>query len=251
MSCGVFWRQLGRRLIKAYRLIGTPGYRRPLVFGVAASCEHSALLAGLTVRTVIDAGANKGQFAALALELFPCATIYAFEPLSRPYARLVAWSRGETRLISHRLALGAVAGVAAMNVAARDDSSSLLPITGRQTALFPGTGKIGEETVTVTRLDAVLRLEQLAAPTLLKIDVQGSELAVLEGAGALLAGIDLVFVECSFVELYRGQALGDEVSAYLEGAGFSEAAVWNLVRDEAGRPIQADVLFRRRAKACC
>jgi FkbM family methyltransferase len=240
---------LVRKLGKACRVFRTRRYRRPLLLGVAAACEHTALFGGLpmaAVRTVIDVGANKGQFALLALELFPGAMVHAFEPLARPLARLAAWSRNEPRLIRYPLALGAAAVAnAAMNVAARDDSSSLRPITGRQTALFPGTGKVGEESVTVARLDAVLRPDQLIAPVLLKIDVQGSELDVLRGASGLLGAVDWVFVECSYVELYAGQALADEVSAHLGAAGFTPVAVWNLVCDRDRRPVQADLLFRR------
>ena len=237
--------EVRRKLAKAARLLRIPRYRWPLALGVAAACEHEAVLADLPVGTVIDVGANKGQFALLALELFPEAVVHAFEPLAAPFARLSAWGKDETRLARHRLALAAIAGPATMQVTARDDSSSLRAITDRQVAVFPGTHAIGTELVETARLDAVLSPAQLRPPTLLKIDVQGSELEVLKGAGALLGLIDWVYVECSFEELYAGQSLEPEVTAFLGAAGFTPLVHWNIARDEGGRPVQADVLFGR------
>lgn len=249
-GAGTAWSEVRRKLAKAVRLLRTRRYRRALAFGVAAGDEHTELLAGLAglagqeLRTVVDVGANKGQFALLALELFPAATVHAFEPLAEPHARLAAWSAGEPRLVRHRLALATASGTVVMQVAARDDSSSLRSITPRQVAQFPGTHRVGEESVAVARLDGVLGPGDLIAPAFLKIDVQGSELDVLRGAGALLDRFDWVYAECSFVELYGGQALAGEVATFLAAAGFTAVASWNPVR-VGGQPIQADLLFQR------
>ncbi len=243
MNSRSIWHDFRRKLIKLAHLLRTRRFLRPLAFGVAAACEHTEVLAGLTVCTVIDVGANKGQFSALALELFPGATIYAFEPLAQPFARLAAWSACEPRLVRHPMALTRGGGRAIMQVAARVDSSSLRMITDRQVALFPRTQRVRTEEVAVARLDSVLSPEQLVSPVLLKIDVQGSELDVLAGAGELLSRFEWIYVECSFVELYVGQALVSEVEAFLAAAGFLPLVYWNICRDDANRPVQADILF--------
>ncbi len=87
----------------------------------------------------------------------------------------------------------------------------------------------------------------LAAPALLKIDVQGFELEVLRGAGDLLSAFEHVYVEASFEALYEGQALADEVIAHMLAASFVEAGRHNVSLGPDGRPIQADFLFRRNA----
>ena len=63
----------------------------------------------------------------------------------------------------------------------------------------------------------------------------------------MLAQIDVAYVECSFVEFYRGQALADEVIEAFLRRGLRLDGIYSLVRDAAGRCLQADLLFRRHA----
>ncbi|EQD33523.1 methyltransferase, FkbM family, partial [mine drainage metagenome] len=104
-------------------------------------------------------------------------------------------------------AVGERAGTASMHVSARDDSSSLLPIGREQTRIFPGTQEAGRAAVEVRRLEDGLQRADIAAPALLKLDVQGYELQALRGCETLLDAFAWVYCECSFVELYEGQAL--------------------------------------------
>ena len=100
--------------------------------------------------------------------------------------------------------------------------------------------------VTVRRLDEVLGHDDLVAPVLLKVDVQGGELAALRGADRLLSSIDAILVEASFVELYEGQALASEVWSFLETNGFSCRGIWSIVYSARGECLQGDFLFSRR-----
>jgi glycosyltransferase involved in cell wall biosynthesis len=136
-------------------------------------------------------------------------------------------------------------GTATMHISASADSSSLLPITDRQAELFPGTEEVGTTDVEAGPLEAFVAAGDLAAPALLKIDVQGFELEVLRGSRALLPAFAYVYVEASFEPLYAGQALAGEVVAFLEESGFEEIGRHNLSRGPGGDPVQADFLFRR------
>lgn len=98
--------------------------------------------------------------------------------------------------------------------------------------------------VTIRPLDALLE-GVIQRPAMLKIDAQGGELEVLAGAAAVLEQIDTAFVECSFVEFYRGQPLADEVIAAFVEHGLRLGGVYSVVRDGRGRCLQADLLFRR------
>jgi FkbM family methyltransferase len=197
-------------------------------------------------RTVIDAGANRGQFAVYAARRFPQAVLICFEPLPAPADKLRRAVGIVDRLRVSEFALGAVSEAADFHVSAADDSSSLLPIGQRQREAFPGTGERTTIRIQVRRLDEVLRAEEMVEPVLLKIDVQGGELGVLQGADKVVRSIDAILVEVSFVELYSGQALADEVWDHLRSRGFSCRGIWSMTYGMGGRCLQGDLLFARR-----
>lgn len=233
-----------RRTGKALALLSCRRYRRGLVHGVAAAIEHSHL-APLDARTVVDAGANRGQFALLAAEIFPRARILAFEPLSRPVKRFRRVLGDEPRVEIHPVGLGSREERLAVNVTARDDCSSLRRVTSAQLDLAAGSRVVGSEWADVLPLTRFLDPHGIARPALLKIDVQGYEREVLDGAAPLLPHFDAVYVEVSFRELYAGQALAGELLDRLCIEGFVLHGVHNLVADALGRPVQADLDVRR------
>ncbi len=232
----------GLRARKLARLASDPGYWPALRKGVAASVEHSRIPLEPGFATVLDVGASRGQFALFAARRFPRAEIHCFEPLPGPAADLR--SVLADRVVLHRTAVGSSTGMATINVSARDDSSSLLTIGDRQRAEFPGTGAESTIEVPLTTLDDALPTAP-SRPCLLKIDVQGLELEVLKGAAGTLPSVDAALVECSFVELYEGQALAGDVIEHLRDAGLELAGVHEVSYSADGTAIQADFLFRR------
>ena len=238
------WKGHLRRTRKLVRLLRQPSYRAALVHGVSAAIEHEDVAFGHQFASVIDVGAHHGQFALLASRRFPRAALWCFEPLGEAQAKLrlaVAGRHGVTVIGS---AAGRSAGEHELHVSHATDSSSLLPILESYTTAFPGTEEERTTTVAVVPLDEVFP-EPPPRPCLLKIDSQGSELDVLHGAERLLESVDEIFVECSFVEFYAGQALIGEVIAHLRERRFRLAGVYSVVYDRAGRCLQADLLFAR------
>ena len=236
------WRRLGKTL----RLIVNRRFRLALRHGVAAAIEHRHLRS-LRARTVVDVGAHRGQFSLLALEVFPQAAVLAFEPLSAARKQLARLMQGEPRFRLYPMALGREAERRPLLIAARGDCSSLRAPCGPQIELEPRSRSIGSEVVPIVRLDEVLRADQLRAPTLLKIDVQGHELEVLEGVLGLLPHFEAIYVEASFRELYDGQALAGDVISWLARRSFALNGVYNLLLDGDGRAVQADLEFKRAA----
>ena len=99
--------------------------------------------------------------------------------------------------------------------------------------------------ITVRRGDDVLGPEiDLPSPVLIKLDVQGYELAALKGMTHLLDRADYVYAEISFVELYSDQVLAPEFIEWLQLKGFRLSGIYNLHCDEEGISIQADALFK-------
>lgn len=225
-------------------IASTPSYRRGLRHGVAASTEHHYDPLPPDIHTVIDVGANRGQFALIARQRWPAARLVCFEPLPEPVAVLRRVLSGNTGVEVVQAAVGARRGIATIHVSRHDDASSLLPITDRQSETFPGTQEIAAMEVRTTSLDDHLG-GRVARPALLKLDVQGFELEVLRGAEGILSSIDFVVVECSFHEFYAGQATADDVVRFLHGHGFTVLAGTAPSVDRHGVVLQLDFIFGR------
>jgi len=219
-------------------------YRAALLrAGVFASTEHDRVIDELKLGTVVDIGANRGQFALCIRRLYPTAKIFSFEPLLKPantYRRVFG---NDSRVRLFNKAIAAQEGSAAMHVSRWDVSSSLLPFAQAQHDNFPFTEESRRETVSVATLSDCVDGDSIEGTALLKLDVQGYELAALHGCEDLLARFKYVYVEASFIELYVGQALATDVIAYLFARGFKLICVANLSAGNARRPIQGDFLF--------
>lgn len=234
---------------KLTRALSHPTWRRALRRGVLAGSEHAQALGHLTFQTVVDVGAHCGQFALFARATWPEARIVALEPLPGPAARFRRLFADDAGVALHEVALAPQSGRRHMQVSARSDSSSLLPVGPAQTAAFPGTHAIGETAVATARLAEVVAADAIVPPALLKLDVQGFELWALQGVAELLRRFEAIYCECSLQELYLGQALLPDVSAYLQDRGFQERGRFNLAHHRRFGPVQADVLFMRRPGA--
>jgi FkbM family methyltransferase len=232
------------RVLKGLQLLVRPHLAKAAMrHGVAAAVEHLIPIRHMAAATLIDVGASKGQFSLAFRSQRPNARIIAFEPLSdsaETYERLF---RNDTQVTLHRVAIADRQGVAEFFVADREDSSSLLRPGEGQAQAFGVRGKRTVR-VDVKRLDDCVAIPDLPHPILLKIDVQGGELDVLKGCAAL-ESIDYIYCELSFVELYEGQPLFDEVASYLGSRGFRLAGAFNQAMTDAFGPAQADFLFKR------
>lgn len=231
-----------RKLLAAF---SSAEYRRALKLGVGAAVEHHIPLRRFRFETVVDVGANQGQFSLVARRLWPDAKIIAFEPLPVPAATYKRLFASDPRVQLHELALGDRNESSAIHISSQIDSSSLLPITEAQTSFFPGTGEAEQGLVQQRCMDQVLACDDLTGNSLLKLDVQGFELRVLRGAAPMLSSFSAIYAECSFVELYAGQALAAEVIAWLDNQGFALRAIYNVSYAADGAAIQADFLFLR------
>jgi FkbM family methyltransferase len=231
---------------KILRVLCVRDYLHALVrTGVFAATEHDDIIEGLALDTVIDLGANRGQFALCVRRLYPRAGIYSFEPLAKPARKFRSVFKHDVGVRLFNLAIGAQAGEAVMHVSRWDVSSSLLPIGQAQRNNFPFTAETRQEKVSVARLSDCVGASLIVGKAMLKLDVQGFELTALEGCDDLIERFRYVYVEASFVELYSGQALATELIAYLFGKGFELVCVANLSKGRSQRPIQGDFLFIR------
>ena len=113
----------GRKLAAILKL---PYYRKKLLrHRVAAGVEHARVLSGLDCCTVVDIGANRGQFALVARQCQPDARVISFEPLPAAASKFRAVFANDDRVTLHEVAIGPVPRDATIHVSQRDDSSSL------------------------------------------------------------------------------------------------------------------------------
>lgn len=233
-----------KKSIKLVQIAQSSIMSRGLRYGVAASTEHKGLISNLDVRQCIDIGSNKGQFALLIRGVHPEAEIYAFEPLLKPFETLEKVFSEDTKFHCFNVAVGQDSSDTQINVSASNDSSSLLEITDLQVEIFPGTQKESIETIAVRPLKNYIEKFKRNQNTLLKIDVQGYELEVLQASACYLSEVRWVYVEASFKELYKDQAFAHEVITFLSSYNFRLTGVYNAGYSH-GYCVQGDFLFER------
>jgi len=199
----------------------------------------------MSIGTVIDIGANIGQFAIKARRMFPDSQIYSFEPLSGCFAKLVNVLGNDPKFHPVRCAIGAREAMLVIHESSFDQASSFLAVSDLQVRAFPHTRPKTDETVPVRRLDDVLN-QVLAPDVLLKLDVQGFEAQVLDGAPRVLSEARVVISEVAFAPMYEGQPLFGEIYDRLIEAGLRLHGVLDQLPDPRdGRILQADAIFVR------
>lgn len=202
---------------------------------------------------VVDVGANKGGFAGKVREAGYKGPLVSFEPLREVHRLLESLSAADPAwTLAPRMALGAEPGEATLHVAGNSSSSSLLPMLPTHAEAAPASAYVAEERVPVQRLDAALPalMGTDARRILLKIDTQGYERPVLEGAAGLLDRIDTLQLELSLVPLYEGQWLLADFLPDLTEKGF---VLWSLSEvfsdPRTGQLLQVDGVFVREGRS--
>jgi len=201
---------------------------------------------GLEPLTIIDVGANMGQFAVAAAKGYPAAVIHSFEPGPGAADVLRKCVSSLSGVIVYQTALGEKTGSANLIINQNSFSSSILPLGQAHLAAFPSAKEIGSVAVEVSTLDDIFYNKELISPVLLKLDVQGYERQVIQGAARFLKKVDYVLVETSFLPLYVGEATFSEIFRMLSDAGFSfvRPVGW-LANPRSGELLQMDALFLR------
>ena len=173
------------------------------------------------VSVVLDIGANEGQYARQIRSEGYSGRIISFEPLRDAFEQLQSSAGQERNWEALNVGLGAAPSTMKINVAGNSQSSSFLPMLPRHVEAAPTTRYVATEDIAVITADSLIGDKiQLDEVVWLKLDVQGYELNVLEGAPQLLEQAVAVEAELSLVPLYKGGPLVDEVIRYLAVKGF-------------------------------
>jgi FkbM family methyltransferase len=198
------------------------------------------------INTVIDVGANTGQFASAVHTVLPRAKIYSFEPLPDCYSELSTRMAGVPSFRPFNVALGAETGSITFNQNTFSKSSSVLEMAPLHKQAYPWTAVTAPVTVQMQPLDDFCEELELMPEVLVKIDVQGYEDRVLRGGERVIRTASYVLIEASFQNLYNDQASFSAVYDILRSYGFDYAGgIDHLKSPIDGRVLQEDALFVR------
>ena len=196
---------------------------------------------------ILDVGANVGQYGMLLRRLGYSGKIVSFEPLSSAYSQLKAASQKDSLWeVAPRTAIGNENSQISLNISANSQSSSVLNILDSHVNAASNSAYIDSEKVELNRLDTVARdyLNKDRNSAFLKIDVQGFEKQVIEGATNILPRIKGIQTEMSLIPLYQGQLLYKEMIELLDKLGYELYSVIPGFADpQTGRLLQMDGIF--------
>lgn len=208
--------------------------------------------AGMPVEWVLDVGANEGVVTTAALLTYPECRVISFEPVKQTYevlARNVAPFR--KRVILYNSALSTQNGTASIHITNAHGANSLEPHSPFHKHFNPHIREIRREEIELVRLDDIAATFPTKKIDILKIDVEGHELQVLEGGEEFIrSSVDVIIIEMS---LMRDQSWEQQsivaIFDLLDRLGFRLINLFDLCRshDQSMMLVQMDCVFRRKS----
>lgn len=197
------------------------------------------------VASVVDVGANMGQWSKAVREFIRIQQHILIEPNPGCAATLAGLSRSSDGMVVHQCALGLECGESSLNVTRGSTLASLLPVREQQRDWHGEFADVVETPrVSVTTLDDLL--SDFERVSLLKLDVQGFEKQVLEGGTSVLQRTDIILLELDFESHYDGDSPYYDIARLIEGElGFK---FWDMSPPERrrdGRALWLDACFVR------
>ena len=200
------------------------------------------------VNLIFDVGANAGQFGVLLRKIGFDGKIISFEPLSDAREILLNISKNDPLWqIALQTAIGEENGEIEIQIAGNSQSSSVLDMLDTHVRAAPDSKYIGKEKVALRTLDSIAPdYMDSNSIAFIKIDTQGYETQVMNGAKKLMSQIVGLQVEISLVPLYKGQCLFDEMLKKLKNDGFELWSISTVFSDpNTAQLLQVDATFFR------
>ena len=205
------------------------------------------LLGRQAVHGLLDIGASHGRVARRLLRQFPDAKAYLFEPNPAYETPLREAHQQDPRLLPQFLAVGDHAGTAVLNITASPGTTSLLEPNTTLTAAYREESQVMErKEVPVVTLDQWASEVPDVSIELIKLDIQGGELAALRGATGLLSStVKLVYTEIMFNQLYEGGAVFADLDGLLRGLNFRLHDIYKPRYNTEGMLMWGNAIYLR------
>lgn len=208
--------------------------------------EQKRLLSGVEKPIIFDVGAHHGQTARHYYSLLDNSTIYSFEPFPESFSELVENTQKYQNIKAYNLALSNKDGKIKFHSNILEYTNSILETDFRsahtwETDLIKTQKVIEVDTIT---LDSFVEKNQIPKIDLLKLDTQGSEFMIIEGAKQSIKSnkIKLIYTEIITMPTYQGQKDFDEVLNIFKINNFTLYNLFNFSIIE-GQLRQVDAIF--------
>lgn len=197
---------------------------------------------------IFDIGACDGHTSKIFKNIFPKARIYAFEPYPDSFKLLENTAKEVQGVSAHPYALSDNNGTMDFFVNKSKATNSLLP--AKNTDSFIDEHVIYEKKISVETqtLDNFVEANNINNADILKLDVQGGELLVFEGAKNFLQQkkAKLIYAEIWFIEGYTGQPLYHDIASHLAKFGYLPFGIYNMHFRKDGHFLWGDAIFYHR-----
>lgn len=195
---------------------------------------------------IFDVGAHFGTVTKKYRELFPLASIYAFEPFPQSFEKLRQNTADDAHTSVHNLAISNKNDVLFLNANANAATNSLLP-TDTKGGSYWGAGlldTIEQLQVNAISIDSFCEEKSISKVDILKLDIQGVEFLALTGAKKMLSNqlISLIYSEIIMAPTYKGQRKLHEYLSLLDSLGYEFFDLYNPLKKHM-ELIQADIIF--------
>jgi FkbM family methyltransferase len=192
---------------------------------------------------IYDIGAANGIVSSCFAKLANVAVVEAFEPIPEVYNELLKTTKTYSKIRCHNIALGKTEDSLPMYINHQTDTSSFLQMDDFLFEEFPGIEINKVINVPIFQLDGYVKKHNLTSPNIIKIDVQGYEMNVLEGGIETIVQAKYCVLEMSLQPLYKDSPLFDDIYRFMHQLGFKLIGLISPLTGDSNIQLQLDGIF--------
>jgi len=150
------------------------------------------------INTLFDVGANDGTYSLLLSEIFPKASIHAFEPVPDTYRIAEKALKGKPNVTLHPFGLYRENSTLDIYNDSNNPNNQISSVYAEGLVDFYATTELHQLKIEVKTLDSFCEENGISSIDFIKIDVEGAELTVLQGAEKMIRSNGLKIVQFEF-----------------------------------------------------